>query len=530
LSYHLTAIVDWVQGGSPGSLSVSSYDFPTEYYPITNEVLVAWAMGISRSFAAATLWVPVSAGLLGASAWVGLRQLAVPRVPAALSVAAVCSLTLVAGHVSEVENDVPAAAWLACAGALAAGARARPRLAAPALVAVGLAVGSKTTTIALSVLLVVALAVAMRARLTGQRRLLVLATAAAAAVGLPWYTRSLIEHGSPLWPFVALPWGDPVPRLLELQNASFLEHPFATLEGRLDDYAKAMAGATALLAAPLLAPLIARTRATVAASAAAGGTVLLWGLSPITGRGDVAVLDGFSVSTLRYLLPALLACVLALALAARDGGRLGSRAAAALLGAAIALNLVRDATLGFPWLPGLGTLVAGAAIGVAAAYLTGLAMRRMPRVLADPRLAGIAPAVAAVAAGAALAIPASGYVDRHARIQQVFDSRLIGVMAALVDLDRGDTTIAMTRQRTAMLAGDRLKGHVTLLPRDAPCGALEQRPWLVVRPVPRSRVRGHPGERYPPADAGDRCRLRRKPLWLLGDFRIYGPRGRRGHK
>src|SRR5205823_1923305 len=81
--------------------------------------------------------------------------------------------------------------------------------------------------------LVVALgAVATRGSLRRLAVALALAAALGCAAGGLWYLRNLLAHGSPLWPFLAAPWGDSVPPLFARVNHSLLERPRATLEGQ----------------------------------------------------------------------------------------------------------------------------------------------------------------------------------------------------------------------------------------------------------------------------------------------------------
>ena len=53
LVYHLTEIVTWARTGHPGQVVTVTQEFPVGYYPVTNEVLLAWGTGIARSFAPA---------------------------------------------------------------------------------------------------------------------------------------------------------------------------------------------------------------------------------------------------------------------------------------------------------------------------------------------------------------------------------------------------------------------------------------------------------------------------------------------
>lgn len=525
---HVAIALEWVQAGTPGSVTLNSYDFPTGAYPLTNELLIAWAMGISRSFVPATLLAPAAAALLATSGWVMLRELGVPRHVGALAVASVVSLPLVAGQLGEAKNDVSATAWTACAGALALCARRRPGLAAPALLAAALAAGTKTTVLPLAAL---AAAIALHAVRHDLRRL-VLPVCAAALAGLVaggiWYARNLIDHGSPLWPFVRGPFGDPLPPLLTLLEPSFLDRPEESLRGRAGDYVDALAGGLLLAVAALVLPLLSRARAALLAGAVAAASILLWMQAPVTGRGDLPVLDSFAIEATRYMLPALAAAAVAVALSARSAG-LPRTLAVGALALAAAWNLLRDAQLGFPQLPAVTTVLAGAvagALAAVAAYALGRRLGVGERARAGPPRSVSAPAKAAlcvlgaVAVGALLWPAADGYALRHARTGAL-DAELV---RGLEERERpGDREpVDFVRLRTAMLAGDRLERRLRLLAPDARCHPRTGR-WLVVlRPV-RTPVRGRPGRLFPDPVPVDRCRWGRRPVFETGAFKTYAP-------
>ncbi|MGI8946097.1 MAG: hypothetical protein ACR2GL_07670, partial [Thermoleophilaceae bacterium] len=375
VTYHLNTVLDFVQSGTPTDLVASTYAFPTANHPLTNELLLSWPIAIARSFVPATLWTPLALLLAALAAWVGLRALGVgPRVRA-LAVAALCLLPLNLEHLGEPNSDTPALSWLLCAAALAAGAGRHPRLLVPALLAGGLAFGTKTT-----VLWPLAVALGAGAYLArGDLRRLAPALAAAGTVALLvggyWYGRNLVDHGLPFWPFIEGLGSDPLPRLLELFSYSFLDRPRVTLEGRVGEYLETLAGAAPLIVAALVLPLLVRRRELLAAAGVALVALLLWASAPITGLGDVVGLEQFSISALRYLLPAMAAVVLVVALVARAGGPVGSLASG-VLALAVAWNLVAAARLGFPFLPGLGTLLTGALLGGLAALLVSRRGRR----------------------------------------------------------------------------------------------------------------------------------------------------------
>ncbi len=517
VTYHLNTVVDFVESGRPTDLVTSTYAFPTANHPLTNELLLSWPISIARSFAPATLWTPAALVLAGFAAWVGLRALAVPPRARALAVAALCTLPLNLEHLGEPNSDTPALAWLLCAVALAAGAGRRPALLVPAVLAGGLALGTKTTVLWPLLVALGAGAYLARGRLRGLRGPLVLAFVGALVVGGYWYARNTLDHGFPLWPFLETPWSDPLPRLLELFSHTFLDRPRATLEGRVDDYVETLAGALLLIPAAVLLPLLARRREVTVAAAVAAVSLLLWASAPITGVGDVIGLEDFSISALRYLLPAMAVVIFTVALAAR-GGDLAAWVATVALGVAIVWNLIAAAGLGFPFLPGIGTLLVGGAIGALGALLVARRRRRSGRRL-PPRVAAVA---GAALAGALLAAPASGWVERHGAVARTQDAELVQWFAGTGRL-RDTEPLAFTRIRYAPLAGDRLERSLDLVPKREPCARARERGWIVFGAAFTLPVRGRPGERFPEIAPVERCRFKDRPAYRSQLFRVYAP-------
>ena len=85
--YHYGNIAGWIDNGRPGSAIDLSYEIPYGNYPLTDEVAQAWGVGIARSWVPIALWNPALLVLLGAASWQTLRNLAVPRLHAALATA-----------------------------------------------------------------------------------------------------------------------------------------------------------------------------------------------------------------------------------------------------------------------------------------------------------------------------------------------------------------------------------------------------------------------------------------------------------
>lgn len=512
-AYHLPEVVSWVHGGRPGAEIQPSEDFPTAAYPLTNEVLLTWAMSLSRSFVPVALWTPALLALLTAAAWVGLRRLGVPTAAAILAILAIALSPDLIHDLNGPKNDLAALAWLGAAAALSAVAGRRPRLLAVAVLAAGLSVGTKTTTAPL-VALVLGLAFTAwwrrRTRNEPAPVLLLAAIAGAVAVGGVWYLRNLLVHGSPFWPLIGAPWGDQSPQAVARLHVSFLERPFASLRAHGDGYLSALAGGLVLLVGGALSGLLVRRRAVLIATAATLVVGLAWATAPFTGIADDPVLD-LSLSTTRYLLPACMAGATALALAARAHG-VGKRAATGVLAAAVVWSALESAQLGFPSIPGAFTVGLGALAGATAGALAGTVAGRLP---VPPRAAL---AVTAVGVGLALATAAPGWVERHGRVQAAFAAPLIAWFADQPDFRDGSAPISFAPQTIGPLAGDRIQHAVSLIPGSESCPAVRaraRRGWVVVREIPAF------ARRYlVPYSAAD-CLASERTTFSGGGFRVY---------
>jgi hypothetical protein len=470
LTYHLPASIGWVQHGDTGAVRQVVFEFPVGNYPLLDETLVAWLLGIAHGFGAAILWAPAMAALAGFAGFTGLRLLGATRLVAGLGVAAVLLIPILAALYVGPHTDVGALAWLTCCGTLVAARQ--PRLLAPALVAAGLAIGAKTTTAPL-VLAIGVLGVRPPLRPRGA---LLAAGAVALVVGGLWYVRDLVLHGSPFWPFIAAPWGDPVPPFLGAIDVTFFDRPWETLDGRLDDYGRILAGAPLLL----LGALVAGGRGAIVVAFA----VLIWSRAPFTGRADNPVFD-LSITTVRYLLPACAAAVAVLAASSR-------RWVPALLAVVVAVNAWRALALGAPEVPGVLWLLAGAAAGLAAARL------RPGAWLAAPLL------VALVVAGG------HHFAARHANNPNLPSSPMIAWFAAQPAWQDGEDPIASAPQVFAPLAGDRLQHRLSLLPLHPDCARLRARGgWVIVGYSALTPVRAA------------RCFSGDTPVYENARFRVY---------
>lgn len=533
--YHYLNVARWLHDGHIGGFERLDYGVSYSSYPLTNEVLLAWSAGIARSFVPLAVWMPVMLALAGLALWQGLRSLEVPPVVALLAVAALVTLPLAVRELNEPSNDVPALAWLACAAALCAGARRHPALLAPALLAGGLALGTKTTTL---VPLAASLAIAawsVRRRLAPLALPLGLALVGAVAVGGIWFIRDVVLYGSPLWPHVALPWGEPRPHFFALVDQPFIGRPAATLHGRGDVYAARLAGGLVLILATLLAPLAATRLAggrlsrgqRSAVLVAAGAAVLAlaaWLVAPVTGLARTHGLTRpgeLAFSGLRYMLPALLAAIVAIALAARGSHRM-TTAAGVVLGGAVGANLGALTGLGPPFTPSLVVLAAGVGFGLGLLGIV-LGIERVTRGRRLPALSGaIAGAAMAAVLGGSLAAGAPGYVERFSRLGQ---STALGRPVAAWFLTQpgfahGHRPIALaTRAPIAALAGDRFSHPLNVIPPFETCPRVVERAragWVVVS-SPRYGYGFLSTDPY----TTPRCLARRTPAYDDGAFRVY---------
>lgn len=513
LLYHLSESVTWAERGTPGSVEQIVNGLPVGAYPVTHEVLTAWAVGISGGFAPASLLPPAVAALTAAAGWYGLRALGVSRPVTGLAAGALlaCPAAIAYGR-SGAALDPAALAWLCTAAALAAGSLRRPARLPFALVAAGMAAGTKTTALPLALTVVVIALVACRPHLARMRKPLVLAAAAGLAVSATWYLRNLIQHGSPFWPFLTLPGGDEAPRAVLEAKSSFLDRPGQTVE-RLDRlYLEQFAGGIVLLLGALLAPLVARRRSVAAAALATAVSLLLWLNAPQTGVSGNPAFDPGTADAVRYLLPGLGAAALTLALAASSGGR-ARIFALATLGLALAFNLVQAFGLGFPSAPKATTVLAGAIAGAILAVLWGRV--RLPDGVAARlnRHPAPAAATAALVLGCLAAPVASGYLDRRAEMGQ-WDDGLVRWFAARHDDERA---VGISGAVHALLPGDRLQRRVTLIPGRESCAAVTRRrekSWVVFTQVLR-----RPGR----TDVRD-CFPGERPSYADDDFQIFAPR------
>jgi hypothetical protein len=515
VGYHLTQAVGWVGNGRPGSvLPVYPPNLPVGNFPLANEVLTTWGMGIARSFAWASLWAPLLLALLAAALWGALRRLGAPRWPAALAVTAVVAAPVVTHYQGNGANtDLPAVTWIAVTGFLALCSARRPGLLAPALVAGALAAGTKTTALPLTILALVPALWVSRRSLRSLALPLALAAAAAFGVGGYWYLRNLVDHGSPLWPFVSTPWGDAQPANFTPKggvNASLLDHPRQTIDRVGGDWLKLCAGGFLLVGGALVAAVVTRTRAALALGVATFLSFLSWAKAPTT--GTVGGYFELAVSTVRYLAPTLPVAAATLAVASASPRRAPRVVAGVVLAGAAVVGVVQTYDLGFPRVPAPTTVLAGALAGLLVALAAGR-LKSREGALRKARV-GYAVALAAAVAGVLLAVPASGWVARHAAVSRTFGVDTTRWLAAQPAWRDGKAPVAGFPLLLAPMAGDRLQHRLSWISSREPCAhvrTLARRGYVAAFRVP-----GRPP--YP----SERCLRSVPPLQHGAAFTVYG--------
>jgi hypothetical protein len=502
---------------------------------------VTWAAGIARSYVPVTLANPAFLGLFALAAWVGLRIARVDRGVTFLAIAALAAAPLLVTQLNTFTTDLPALTWIVTCAALCLAAVHEPRLLGVALLAAGLAVGTKTTTLPLAAGMVIATAFAVRGRTRIGAALLACAAGAAIIGGL-WYLRNLFDHGSPFWPFLAAPWGDEQPFLFNFFSDRLLTD-LGSISGRVDDYGRALWGCALLLAGGLAAPLWARSRAVYAASAVTAISVLIWAYAPNTAYPGDAIYDGLQASAVRYMLPAMAAATLALALSASRPGR-GRYVGIGLLAGGLAFNLAGDARLGFfgdfvpavafetdPIMPSALVPLAGAAAGALAAAAVGAFGDGRGAASPGQWVAPAAMAGLAIAGGAALAVAAAGYVERSTALGP--SGPAAAWLAREPAFADGDDPLISQGRIVGTLAGDRMRHDISLLEGGADCervGASTAPAWTVIN---ISVVPETPAEGGEPAEfareirdaelAAARCLRDREPVYDDGTTKIYPP-------
>ena len=527
--YHLPEVTAWVHDGRPGSIEtlfppatasgvpVSNALFPgvpAGNYPLTNEVLLSWGAGIARSYVPMSLWTSFTFVVLLAAGWLGLRTCGVRRYPAALATAAVATTPMLAAmQLYTGSNDLPALAWLVAAAALGAASIEQRSLLAPALVAAGLAAGTKTTVLFFLAVVLAFVAWPRRAAPATSRGAVLLGAGTALVIGGTWYIRNLALHGSPLWPFVAAPWDDPVPEGFLRATGTFVQRPAETLARVGAYWLSIFAGGFVLLAGALICALLVRRRSVLTLGVLIAISLLLWVIAPTSGVNSDRALDSTVTANIRFLLPAAAGAALALALVTL-AGRWASALATSILMACLALNVAKLTSLGPPVVPPLPELILASGVGGVA----GIVLRTLP---IPRRIPWAVPAVACVVGGALLAPAASGYLSRY-QGPDLMGRGLFDWLSSTPHFTAGADPVAIAPVGLGLLSGDDLRHRVDLIGVSEPCPDVEARTargWVVLRKDP---IYGSPAHRP--------CFRGRLPAYEDQAFRVFTPTGAGGDR
>jgi hypothetical protein len=257
----------------------------------------------------------------------------------------------------------------------------------------------------------------------------------------------------------------------------------------------------------------------VAGALAVLGT-LIWSGSWGTGlqtSPELTTPAGWPISTIRYLLPAVGLGILAVALATRLPGRLGTTATG-LLALVLGWSVVADARLGSPYTPSVLVFAAGALAGLA---VLGLA-RFAPRPPAIPAPVGLIGAAVAIAV---LLVPvANGYVERTIDVVGS-TAPAAGMVRWFVDrpgFDDGDWKIAVgARGVPGTLAGDHFTHELELVPAHGPCRELRE--LATHTPLMTSGTGWWVGLIGLNDFNAPRCLKTERPTFTWFDLSVYGP-------
>jgi hypothetical protein len=507
--YHVPVSLAFVQDGNPGGVPGVMDALPMGAYPSMDELLSGWVAALSRGLLGFTVLPSALLVLAVTALYTALRELGADRLVSALAAASVTLAPQAIGwQFTGGVTDPAAMCWVACCGALCAASLKRPAAFSLALVAAGLAVGTKTTAIPLTGGLLVATAIHLRGRVLDVPRLFAFGASLGAFVGLVWYVRNLVRFGSPLWPFYSSPWGDPIPPGLK-GDLSFIDHPGSNFEWLSHDHFSHFGGPLLLLLAGAVVPLFTRGRGPLLAAGATVASVILWVNAPLTGAPGP--IPPQAMSTVRYLLPALAIAATGLALASRAGNTIRLVVVAGLA-AAVGLSVLQGQTeLGRPTVVPLYIVALGAAGGI---VLAAALQAARGTVTYRRSVAVAAVAMTAVVVGIGLSLAAPGYASRHARLD-LWQSDVQAWLGAQPGYARGDRPVLGLGLRPGILAGSRLEHHVTYMTGDSACSDVRRRArdaWVVVFSWGGVPVRS------------ERCLAPLRPAYTAS-FRVYQPTG-----
>jgi len=461
---HLAQPVAWVQAGTMGDLARVSENLPFEAYPVTHEVLVGWGLGASHAFGWVSFISATARILLGLGVYVAARACQASRFVATLAAASILVLPVCAVTNGGPNTDIPAAAWTASAVAFALLARSNARAYAFAILAAGLAMGTKTTAVLGPGLVLIVVVMRNPRILRTERRLLLGAGATAAAIGAWWPLRNIIEHGGPLWPFIATPGSEPIPAEFAAIDDRFISQPATMLRGREVLYLEVLGGAAVLLVGALL--LVRQLRRDERDLFLITALCLVaWTVAPYTA---ITRTDGLAVGALRYLLPAIAIGAVGVAAASRTG----SVVAQMVLASSIPVSLAARALLPIPVpvvVPVRSLLLfasVGVAIGACASKV--IVRRGMPGLSHKARLAGTV--AAAVLSVALLTVASSGWTRRSAMSEP--NSLGEALVATIDSMPSSTESVAVFPSAFALLASDDLEIRIDLIDAEATCDEL----------------------------------------------------------
>ncbi|MBV9872433.1 MAG: hypothetical protein JO214_17615 [Frankiaceae bacterium] len=486
--YHAAQPAVWIGTGHPGALHQTLANFPTQAYPKSFEMLEFWTMAIGRSLIVLTPLMMTFYVVLVAAMLIGLRRARVPAPLAALAVAAAVLIPWNLIEFDQVYNDVAALAFLAVTVALCQGADREPRAAGLAVVAAGLAIGVKTTTVPIALVALLWLAWRIRADLRRQLRTLLPLGSFGIGLGVLWYVENAVTYHAPFWPFSRFPAGPQEPYLWREFGNRLLAEPAATYRAvGFHNYLHYLGGVPILIVGAVVVAGIglaiadrADRRFLVVGAAVVVLQTLLWSAAQFTGIAHGVVI--LVLSAQRYLDAAPFAATIVLAVAARRPGAL-RWIATALLGAALVVDL---------YVGGHEHLAAGrvppAAIWVAllaAGAVGGVLSTYSARTIAAGRSAVALP-IAAVGGACLLAIPASSYLDHYlAQPTKLLDGPVLRYLQTQPGWVHGDAPVAAGSGAHVTWAGPQLTHPLTYVPATEPCTQLRAQAtsgWLILLP------------------------------------------------
>jgi hypothetical protein len=494
--YHVAQPAVWINNGHPGSFHQTVHAFPTQAYPKSFEMLVFWVCAISRSFATLVPLMMAFYVLTAFALFVVLRRVGCNRALAALTTVTAMVVPWNVFEFGSVYNDVAAFAFLAAAVGLCLASRTDPRALGLAIVAAGVSIGIKTTTVPLVVIAIVWAAY----RLRGDPRLRAISVAGlgvfGVALGALWYALNIVKYHAPLWPFSRFPSGPPQPYLWRTLGATFLHTPVETArELGWHIYRGYLAGELILLGAIFVVIPMAflpaqrdLRRKLLFGAAVAALYVAVWSDTQFTGVSHLIPLLAYS--TLRYLTaaPVLVACLLAVI--ARRPGRSRYIAIGVLL-AALVFNLVEDSHLTAGLLPSLPACVALALIGL----LAGLLSEHGTAVTRALRPSYVVPVLTVV--GVVLTAPlARSYFDYYV-VSNVTALRtevpLLNYLRTQPSWVNGHAPVAAGDEAAATFAGPTFNHPLSYVGRHEPCPQLRAAAmtgWLIMWAKPAGKFKG----------------------------------------